>query len=180
VIDGAAANQALGALVDAAAAGPTEAEATEASTAPAQTLLVLRAGSRWFALPATAVREVVLKSFITRIPHAPPQVLGVALIRGRLLPVVSLEVLLQAVGEVAVAATLPRLVVLETEQVEAALVADEVHGIVDFASASLKDQSTPAARPAWVTAEIAWERRLLCILQLERLLAAAIGAEEQR
>lgn len=178
--DGASANQALAALTEATAAARRAAEAAEPVVAPTQTLMVLRSGTRWLAVPAQAVREVVLKSFITRIPHAPPHVLGVALIRGRLLPVVSLDVLLPATeARAQLAATLPRLVVIETEQAEAALVAEEVYGIADFVEDSLRDQASPAARPAWVSAEITWQQRLLCILHLDRLLHATLGGETE-
>ncbi len=177
--DGAAANQALGALTDSV----TEMAASEGAAATsrqAQVLLVLRAGSRWLALPAEAVREVVLKGFITRIPLAPPHVLGVTLIRGRLVPVVSLERVLPAGGTEVIAATLPRLVVLETADADAAIVADEVHGIIEFSPESLSDQSVMSSRPAWVAAEITWKTRLLCIVHPARLLAVILGEDEIR
>jgi len=181
VIDGGSANRTLAAMTDAVTAASQAADASGVVAPPTQTLMVLRAGSRWLALPAQAVREVVLKSITTRIPHAPPHVLGVALLRGRLLPVVSLEVLLPAGRETApLPATLPRLVVIETDQAEAAIVAEEVHGIVDFVEDSLRDQATPARRPSWVLAELTWEGRLLCILQPERLLSATLGGEGER
>lgn len=174
--DGAAANQALASLADSVARGEaTQAEAPAAG--PLQAWLVLRSGSRWLALPTESVREVVLKTFITRVPHSPPHVLGVMLIRGRLLPVVALEQLLHSDGTELGAATLPRLVVIETADAEGAIVADEVHGIVDFTADSLKDQATRSARPSWVTAEVRWEKRLLCILHPERLLSATLGPQ---
>lgn len=178
--DGTAANQALGALTE-SLVGAVAVDGTDpAEPLPLQALLVLRAGARWLALPADAVREVVLKSFVTRIPLSPPQVLGVTLVRGRLLPVVALELMLPGSQTDELAATLPRLVVIETKEVEAAIVADEVHGIVEFAPHYLRDQAPLTVRPAWIEAEISWEDRLLCLLQPQRLIAAALEFEESR
>ena len=180
MIDGAAANQALAALTDSVVGATASDAAAESAAHPGQALLVLRAGSRWLALPTEALREVALKSFITRIPLAPPQVLGVTLIRGRLLPVISLELLLHSSAADLMVPTLPRLVVIETADAEAAIVADEVHGIVEFSPASLVDQGARGVRPAWVVAEITWEERLLLILHPEQLIAATLGEEESR
>ena len=176
MIDGAAANQALAALADSVAGGESS-PAEALSTGPLQAWLVLRSGSRWLALPTDSVREVVLKTFITRVPHSPPHVLGVMLIRGRLLPVVALDPLLRSEAATAAVVTLPRLVVIESDDAECAIVADEVHGIVEFAADSLKDQATRGTRPAWVSAEISWEKKLLCILHPDRLLSATLGPQ---
>ena len=172
---GAGANAALAALSEAAAL-------TNASDAHAASLrqswLVLRSGTRWLAIPADSVREVVLKNFITRVPHAPPQMLGVILIRGRLVPVLSLEGLLRCGAADVAAPTLPRLVVLAGKHSEAAIVADEVRGIVELADISTQNQAGPGTRPGFVRAEISWEKRLLCILDPQQLLAATLGEAE--
>lgn len=57
-------------------------------------LLTFRVGDAEFALPASAVREVVRRPKLTRVPHAPPNLLGLANLRGNVLPLVSLAALI--------------------------------------------------------------------------------------
>ncbi|MFD1788081.1 chemotaxis protein CheW [Sphingomonas floccifaciens] len=47
-----------------------------------------------FALPASAVREVVRRPTVTRVPHAPASLLGLGNLRGTVVPVVSLGALI--------------------------------------------------------------------------------------
>lgn len=52
--------------------------------------LTVRAAGARMSLPAQAVAEVIKRPRLTRVPHAPPGLLGVAHLRGAVLPVVSL------------------------------------------------------------------------------------------
>lgn len=61
-------------------------------------LTVRAAGSR-MSLPAQAVAEVIKRPRLTRVPHAPSGLLGVAHLRGTVLPVVSLGQMLGLDGE---------------------------------------------------------------------------------
>ena len=91
-------------------------ESVEGGARPALAdLLILRLGARWLALPASVVREVALKSYVTHIPMAPPNMLGVAVIRSRVVPVIQLEAALGTGSVTELVPTLPRLVVIETE-----------------------------------------------------------------
>lgn len=139
--------------------------------------LAVRAGPRWLALPATAIREVVLKGSLTRIPLSPPHVLGVAVIRGRVVPVISLEGTLGVAELSELVPTLPRLVVVETTAAEIAVVVDEVRGITELPLASLVDESTGSPRPQWVAAELTWDKRLLCVVDVQRLVEATMEDE---
>lgn len=57
-------------------------------------LLALRVADGRFGIPASMVREVARLPRLTRVPHAPPAMLGLANIRGAALPVLSLAQLL--------------------------------------------------------------------------------------
>jgi purine-binding chemotaxis protein CheW len=48
-----------------------------------QRLLLFRACDEWFALPLALIREVQPLDRITRVPHAPAEVLGIINLRGR-------------------------------------------------------------------------------------------------
>ena len=53
--------------------------------------LTVRVGERRYALPAALVREIVRLPPMTRVPQSPPALLGIANLRGSVLPVVSLR-----------------------------------------------------------------------------------------
>jgi purine-binding chemotaxis protein CheW len=57
-------------------------------------LLTFRVADVRFALPASAVREVVRRPKVTRVPHAPASLLGLGNLRGNVLPLVSLGALI--------------------------------------------------------------------------------------
>lgn len=65
-----------------------------ASTAVAQSLLTVQVGDERFALPASDVAEVIRPPVVTRVPLGPLSLLGVANLRGAVMPVVSLHRLL--------------------------------------------------------------------------------------
>ncbi|HTU00720.1 MAG TPA: chemotaxis protein CheW [Candidatus Sulfotelmatobacter sp.] len=75
--------------------GPTEA-AEEAGAAAGEQLrlVVFRLADEWFALPIAEVREIQPLSEITRVPNAPPQILGIVNVRGHILTLLTLESLL--------------------------------------------------------------------------------------
>ncbi|SDA31693.1 chemotaxis protein CheW [Sphingomonas sp. NFR15] len=56
--------------------------------------LTFRAGGARFAVPAASVREVARVPRLTRVPHAPPSLIGLGNFRGTVLPVLSLAALL--------------------------------------------------------------------------------------
>jgi purine-binding chemotaxis protein CheW len=148
-------------------------QAAEPAVNPAMLLLFLRVGRRWFAVRAETVREVGTKGHVTRVPTAPIHVLGVTLIRGRLVPVLALEGLLGELGDGEVAPTLPRLVVLKHEETEIALVADETRGVIEHRFETVADEGRSAGRPAYLGSEFQWEGKLVCMIDVPPLISQA-------
>lgn len=176
--DGSQDNARLAALQDAVSkSARLTQDAVGATHTATASYLVVRVGPRWLAMPATAIREVVLKGAVTRIPLSPPHVLGVAVIRGRVVPVVSLEAVLGTADDSELVPTLPRLVVVETADAEIAIATDEVRGINELPVASLRDEAAGGGRLDWVAAEIAWENRLLCVVNVQRLVMASLDEQ---
>jgi len=69
---------------------------TETAFAPvAPSFLTVQVGAERFALPASDVAEVMRPPAMTRVPLGPPSLLGVANLRGAVMPVVSLHRLLR-------------------------------------------------------------------------------------
>ena len=140
---------------------------------PPLALLFLRVGRRWFGVRSESVREVSTKGYVTRVPTAPTYVLGVTLIRGRLVPVVALEGLLGAITAGDTAQTLPRLVILRHEDTEIAVVADETRGIIEFRLQDAGDGKRSADRPRYLGSEFTWEGRLVCMIDVPLLITEA-------
>lgn len=65
-----------------------------ASAAVAQSFLTVQVGDERFALPASDVAEVIRPPAVTRVPLGPSSLLGIANLRGAVMPVVSLHRLL--------------------------------------------------------------------------------------
>ena len=88
--------------------------------------LIVRIGGESLALPPGTVRQVLRPRPLTRLPHAPPSLLGLANHQGTVLPVVSLSRLLQRPEQPVGPDT--RLVVLDRD-VPVALQVDAVLGL---------------------------------------------------
>ena len=88
-----------------------------------------------FAVPILHCREILRATSITRIPEAPPQVLGVVNLRGRIVPAVEVRTCL-GMGQSPVTAK-SRLVVVELKGRFFALLVDRVARILKLSCAQL-------------------------------------------
>src|SRR5919107_1985872 len=93
-----------------------------ASVAVAQSFLTVKVGDERFAVPASDVAEVIRPPAVTRVPLGPKSLVGVANLRGAVMPVVSLRALLGTEGEPPVS---PRVIVIDRGS-PVGLVIDEV------------------------------------------------------
>lgn len=89
-----------------------------------QSHLVFSCGQSWYAVPAERAAEVVSFPALTRVPGAPPHLLGVFAHRGEVVPVVDLGVL--TAGKPAAS---KRAVLLRLPQGSVALTASRVAGV---------------------------------------------------
>jgi chemotaxis signal transduction protein len=167
VTDAALANEQLSVLARSPAAPASQAGAERVAVA----LVFLRSGGRWFALPAETVIEVATKGAITRVPGTARTILGLTLVRGRLVPVISLPDLVGFTPAGEAAATLPRLVVVRGEGSEVAVVADEIRGVIEHDRAS-EEKVHASDRPSFLGEELSWQGRLACIIDVPALVAA--------
>jgi purine-binding chemotaxis protein CheW len=143
-------------------------------------LMLVRVGGRWFSLDARMVQEVAVKGAVTRVPTAARHVLGVAGLRGDVVPVISLEQMIGSVGPAApgLGTTLPRLVVVRAGECDLALVVDEIRGIIDELPATVTAEIRNAGRPPFLGAEFEWQGKLVCVLDVPQLVAAAAGGSQ--
>src|ERR1017187_8876336 len=151
----------------------TPAQNGSAREAASTTLMLLRLGTRWFCVDVRAIEEVSLKGEVTRVPTAPSHILGVTSLRGRLLTVVGLAQMLG--GEVTLsregASTLPRLVVVRSGDLEVAIVAETIGGMVEHTSAIDPEGARPSC--PFVREEFDWQGHRVLLLAVPALMAAA-------
>jgi purine-binding chemotaxis protein CheW len=92
-------------------------------------VLFLQVDQEVYALPMEFLREVIAQPRITRLPTAPPTILGLVNVRGEIVPLFDVAALL-GTGRIS---TAPFAVVIEIEGVRAALAASAVpeSGVID-------------------------------------------------
>ncbi len=135
--------------------------------------LTVRAAGARMSLPAQAVAEVIKRPRLTRVPHAPAGLLGVAHLRGTVLPVVSLGQMLGLEG-----ADGDRIVVLRRDPpvglvvdgVEALSFADDETDVDDARLQLSRADGTP-----WLDLDEALDARFAA--DRGRRRAAAVGFE---
>jgi chemotaxis signal transduction protein len=157
-------------------------EPSEGSHVDSQTvaLMLVRVGGRWFAIDARMIEEVAVKGTVTRVPTAARHVLGVAGLRGGVVPVISLQQMIGIAGAATteLATTLPRLVVVRAGDCELALVVDEIRGIIADHSGADAAQASGAERPSFLRREFEWQGKLVGVLDVAQLAAAAAGSSQ--
>src|ERR1700730_10316418 len=112
---------------------------------PSRQFCVFRAGRERFCLPVLEVEEVVDWPLVTRVPLAPPFLMGVFNLRGTIIPIVDI-----AVTEGRRPGLLPRNVIVavlagdeRSENIYMGIAADEVIGTYPASSQTLLEHSPP-------------------------------------
>ncbi len=132
-------------------------------------VLVVRVGGRSCALPLAAVLETMRPLPVEPLAEGPAAVLGMAVIRGRPLPVVDARRLFDAPHPPATRFVTVR---LGDGSGQAALVVDAVEGVTELDAASL-ERLPPLlqdAEAAGVTAVAARDARLVALLDATRMM----------
>jgi len=108
-----------------------------------------RLAGHWYVAPMGEVAEVLHEPRLSRVPGVKPWLLGVANVRGRLLPVMDLHGLLG--HELLQVHKQRRVLVIDRDELFAGLLVDEVGGLQHFPLHGL-DLSVPADLPQGMTA----------------------------
>ncbi|HET7599853.1 MAG TPA: chemotaxis protein CheW [Gemmatimonadales bacterium] len=152
------------------------AAAPEAAPAPAPAaqlqLITFRLDAEEFGIPIESVREVTRVGDITRVPRSPRHVRGVTNLRGRILPV--LEIRSRLGLEPLDPGPRARIVVVEVQGRLVGLLVDAVAQVQKVAA----DRVVPppdevrSAHTDYLTGVVHLDRRLIILLDLERVLGA--------
>ncbi len=138
--------------------------------------LLLRSADVHFALPILTVREILEPPEVTRVPMAPAWFLGLANLRGQILPVIDL------IGRLSIErrheAQRPVLVVVDVVlrqgTFQRGLLVDALGGIMDAAHEDVKPYDGVGAAIAreYVTGLLPYPPNFAILLDLERVFAA--------
>ena len=142
-------------------------------------LQIVRAGSRYFGIPAENISTIVGWHEPTPLPDAPQTVLGVVSVQGRMLTVLDLARLTsgKADGNEAARGTAVHIVALRGDE-QLALAVDEVREVIELGSAESKTQTQ--MQTSLVPEIFHHENREIKILSLKELFPAAIQGRERR
>lgn len=123
-------------------------------------------------LPRADVREVIPQAALTRVPGARPWLLGLANVRGSLLPVFDLRLLAELPAGEDQRGT--RVLVFNSEQVPAGFVVDEVYGQRQFSPAEQAPRHARADSPLapWLLGAFERDGEVWLALSLHRLVAS--------
>lgn len=151
---------------------PTHAEAVEA---PQRRQLLFQVGREWFALPVERTLQVGYVPSITRVPNVSASILGVANLRGEVLPVIQLRTLLSLTVDREPAK--PKVVLVRCDGLgsQAALVVDQVKGLTGLPSTAAEAQADPEGTVAetWravIAHSVEQDSRRIHVLDLDRLM----------
>jgi purine-binding chemotaxis protein CheW len=131
--------------------------------------LTFRAAGSRFAVPVDAVQEAARIRSIAPLPGAPPEYLGVALIRGEPVGVIDVGQALAGRPRATSTGLTPTVVVLEGRA--HALLVDRIDGVEEFTPERLLPAPPGAPRLAGAVSE---GERFLSILDVDALLAKGV------
>jgi chemotaxis signal transduction protein len=139
--------------------------------------MVTLAGYR-FAVEVRYAREVVVVDEYTIVPLAPSYLLGVANLRGNIMPVVDVRPLLGMAP--AVAGHEVRALVIERDAVKIGLLIDEVLGLEPLDGPLPADDGDIAGAEGVIAGRLQWDGGDVTLLDVRALLAAMGGDTEAK
>ena len=123
-----------------------------------------------FAVDVTQVREVAIFQEWTTVPLASPHLVGVANLRGDVVPIVDARDVLELAGRRT--GRKLRTLILEAEGCEVALVIDGEVSLEAFGGITGLDESSPQPHAEWALGFLPDAERLIPLLDPARLLRA--------
>jgi purine-binding chemotaxis protein CheW len=150
-----------------------------AAPAAIRRFLTFRSGDTLYALPAEHVLEVIRVPAIAHVPHSPPALLGVANLRGSVLPVIALWALLGAKQRPSASGAAKAIVVEAGTRF--ALAVDSVDALAAVAAdaVEIRESELGAREGELLSGAFRGERQdeVAKVLDLPRLLEASFSAQ---
>ncbi len=143
-------------------------------------------GNETYGVDILRVQEIRGWSAVTKIPHAPPHVLGVLNLRGSIVPIVDLRMrfALERAEYTAITVIIVMSVVTSAGRRDFGVVVDGVSDVVDVNSAEVKPAPELGARGStdYLLGLVSIAERMVVLLDIDRLigreLTAITGSED--
>lgn len=164
----------------ATAAAPAATGSRRADAAATLQLVGFRLGQEEYGIEILKVREIILVGAVTRVPQPPPYLRGLINLRGTVIPIVDLRTRFGMPAAADNEAT--RIVVCTCEGQTIGFVVDSVSEVMRVP----RDQIAPppaaiaGLRQKYITGLVRLDKRLMILLDVERLFAAGESAELQK
>jgi chemotaxis signal transduction protein len=138
-----------------------------------ESLLVVRAGGRLFALPLDLIQEVLPARPITPVPGADAAVEGIANVRGRVIAVVDLAAAL----ELPVTGLGPdhRLLVIDHRGRQVGIGVVDVVRIARLPADEIGPAAADHTHPAWLRGSVSLQPETIDVVDTDRLLDSVLG-----
>ena len=142
-------------------------------------VLTFELGNETYGVEILRVREIRGWSAVTKIPHAPPHVLGVLNLRGSIVPVVDLRMrfALDRVEYTKVTVIIVLSVHSAAGRREVGVVVDGVSDVADFIAADVKPAPDLGAAVAtdYIRGLVTCAERMVVLLDIDRLIGAQLS-----
>lgn len=129
--------------------------------------LVFQSRAALMAIAAEQIVEIVPRAVVSRLPWAPRYVAGVCAVRGRVVPVLHLDESVRGDLVVVTTMALPRMVIVQIDDVEFGLLAEHTFGLYAFT-----DEELVATPSSLCSARTTWRGATLHILHAAAIAAA--------
>jgi len=141
--------------------------ATPTVVTPSVDYLVFQGRAALMAIAAEQIVEIVPRAVISRLPWAPRYVAGVCAVRGRVVPVVQLDEAVQGDLVAVTTMALPRMVIVQTDDLELGLLAEHTFGLYAFT-----DEELIVTPGGLCSARTTWRGAALHVLSAATIAAA--------
>lgn len=152
----------------------TTAEQQQAAANGSRQVLTFVLGNETYGVDILRVQEIRGWSAVTKIPHAPPHVLGVLNLRGSIVPIVDLRMRfeLERAEYTAVTVIIVVSVVTSSGRRDFGVVVDGVSDVVDVNSAEIKPPPELGTRGAtdYLLGLVTVAERMVVLLDIDRLI----------
>jgi purine-binding chemotaxis protein CheW len=155
--------------------------AANADTRSSQQVLTFVLGSETYGVDILRVQEIRGWSSVTKIPHAPPHVLGVLNLRGSIVPIVDMRMKfnLERAEYTAVTVIIVLSVQSRAGRRDFGVVVDGVSDVVNVNAAEVKPAPDLASRAATdhIRGLMPVADRMVVLLDIDRLIGHELGAQ---
>ncbi len=136
-------------------------------------VVILILNDEWYGIPVENVREILKRGEITRVPCAPPEVIGIINLRGEIISIIDLKKVLGL--ELTSSALGSQIIIVQVSDLKFGLLVDFVSDLVGVNIKSLESPlpTIEKAKAEYIYGEIIIDKRLVGILNVEKISVAS-------